>query len=105
MSHRFKVAEEFEQVTNLSDKELETHLRESLLSESETLRSLTYRLRLLAAGVEHEPLHVAVEAVSRWTLLAPTALSYQDFQDARENLIKAQNEAVDLLGEQLRKLP
>lgn len=73
--------------------------------DMEVLRSLTYRLRLLAAGVEHEPLRIAVEHISRWAWLAPLATTDKESQDAREKLITQQITAVDLLGEQLRSLP
>ncbi len=72
--------------------------------EMETLRSLTYRLRLLAAGIEHEGLRIAVGDVSRWAFLAPLAPSDQDSREARDRLTKAQIKAVDLLGEQIRTL-
>jgi hypothetical protein len=73
--------------------------------DMETLRSLTYRLRLLAAGVEHERLRIVINHVSRWAWLAPLAPSDQEAEDARDKLIRAQNEGVDLLGERLRQLP
>lgn len=73
--------------------------------EMETLRSLTYRLRLLATGVEHEPLRIAVGHISRWAWLTPLAPADEDSKDARKKLIDQQVKAVDLLGEQLRSLP
>jgi hypothetical protein len=73
--------------------------------DMEALRSLTYRLRLLGAGVEHEPLRVAVEQISRWAWLAPLAPADKDSLDARETLISEQIKAVDLLGKQMRRLP
>ena len=75
------------------------------LPDMEALRSLTYRLRLLAAGVEHGPLRIAVGQISQWALLAPRAPSEQESKDARDKLIRAQNEALDLLGDRLRQLP
>ncbi len=103
MAARYELAEEFERSPGYPE-EWESFLRTSL-SEMETLRSLTYRLRLLAAGVEHERLRIAVGDISNWAWLAPTSPSYQDSADARDKLIRAQNEAVDLLGERLRNLP
>jgi hypothetical protein len=73
--------------------------------DMEALRSLTYRLRLLGAGLEHEPLRIAVDHISRWGWLAPLAPSDNDARDAREKLSTQQIKAVELLGEQLRKLP
>jgi hypothetical protein len=71
----------------------------------EALRSLTYRLRLLAAGVEHEPLRIAVDQISRWAWLAPLAPTEKESKDARDKLGAQQIKAVELLGEQLRSLP
>lgn len=73
--------------------------------ELEQLRSLTYRLRLLAAGVEHEPLRIWVGHISRFAYLAPLSFSAQQAEDTRVTLIDVQNKAVEWLGEQLRKLP
>jgi len=103
MAHRSVLSDEFDRSPGYPD-EWGSFLSGSL-SEMETLRSLTYRLRLLAAGLDHEGLRVAVGHISRFAWLAPTSPSYQDSADAREKLIKVQNEAVDLLGEQLRRLP
>jgi hypothetical protein len=103
MAARSKLADEFEQSPGYPE-EWGEWLRTSL-AERDTLRSLTYRLRLLAAGVQDEPLRIAVGQISNWAWLAPTSPPYQDSQDAHAKLIQAQNEAADLLGEQLRKLP
>jgi hypothetical protein len=73
--------------------------------EIEELRSLTYRLRLLAAGVEHEPLRIAVGHISRLARLAPLSFYDREAEETRAKLIEVQNKAVDLLGEQLQKLP
>jgi hypothetical protein len=73
--------------------------------EMDTLNSLTYRLRLLATGVEYEPLRITVGHISRWAWLAPLAPTDTDLKDAREKLFEQQVKAVDLLGEQLRSLP
>ena len=103
MDARARLAEEFEHFSEPYD-EWGSFLRASL-PDREALRSLTYRLRLLAVGVDHEPLRIAVGHISRWAWLAPLSPSHQDAMDAREKLIQAQNQAVNLLGEQLRKLP
>jgi hypothetical protein len=71
----------------------------------DALRILTYRLRLLATGVEHEPLRIAVGHISRWAELAPLSSSHKASEEAREKLTTQQIKAVELLGEQLRKLP
>jgi hypothetical protein len=102
MDARSRLSREFERENRDPDD------WESFLSTShpdmEALRSLTYRLRLLGAGLEHEPLRIPVGHISRWAWLAPLAPSDMDAQDAREKLNAQQNKAVDLLGEQLRQL-
>ena len=65
--------------------------------QMEVLRSLTYRLRLLAAGVEHKELRVAVGDISHWAWHVPVARSNQEFNDARDKLTQAQLKAVDEL--------
>jgi hypothetical protein len=106
MAARARLADEFEQhAPDPSDHdELEAYLRTSN-SDLEVLRSLTYRLRLLAAGVEHEPLRIAVSHISRFAWLAPLSFSNREAEETRAKLIEVQNEAVDLLGNQLRNLP
>jgi hypothetical protein len=71
----------------------------------DALRSVTYRLRLLAVGVEHEPLRIAVGHITRFAWLGPRTAADQVAEDTWVTLIDVQNKAVDLLGEQLRKLP
>jgi hypothetical protein len=107
MAVRARLSEEFEQhAPEPSDHdEWEAYLRRTSHPDMELLRSLTYRLRLLAAGVEHEPLRVAVGHISRFAWLAAVAFFDREAEDTRAKLIEVQNKAVDLLGEQLLSLP
>jgi uncharacterized membrane protein YhiD involved in acid resistance len=106
MAARVSLSEKFEQyAADPSDHhEWEAYVRTSH-PDMEVLRSLTYRLRLLAAGVEHEPLRIVVSHISRFAWLAPLSYSVREAEDTRAVLIDVQNKAVDLLGEQLRSLP
>jgi hypothetical protein len=107
MAVRARLSEEFEQhAPDPSDHdEWEAHLRRTSHPDMELLRSLTYRLRLLAAGVEHEPLRITVGHISQFAWLAAVAFFDREAVDTRAKLIEVQNKAVDLLGEQLRSLP
>jgi hypothetical protein len=71
----------------------------------EALRSTIYRLRLLATALESEPLRSKVELVTRTTFAAATAPTQQDADEQREKMSRVYFEAVELLGEQLRRLP
>jgi hypothetical protein len=72
--------------------------------DMEALRRLTYRLRLLGTAVEHEQLHFAVLQISLGASAVPD-LTGEKAQDAQDRLERAQETAVELLGEQLRRLP
>jgi hypothetical protein len=103
MTARHRMSDHFERSPYITD-DWETFLS-TTHPDMEVLRSLTYRLRLLATGVEHEPLRIAVDNVSAWAVVAPLATKDKDSQDARDNMMERQIEAVELLGEQLRSLP
>jgi hypothetical protein len=103
MAARHRLADEFERLA-VDPDEWQSFLRANH-SDMEVVRSLTYRLRLLATGVEHEPLRIAVGHIYRWAWLAPLATTDKESQDAREKLIEQQIKAVELLGHQLRSLP
>jgi hypothetical protein len=103
MDARYRLSREFERSgENPDDWKDFLHVSHP---DMEALRSLTYRLRLIATGLEHEPLRIAVNHISRWAWLAPLAATDKDSQDAREKLTTQQINAVELLGEQLRSLP
>jgi hypothetical protein len=105
MAHRSELSNEYERDPSPDYPEDWGPFLHTSLSEMETLRSLTYRLRLLAAGIEHKPLRMTVDDIAQWAWLAPTTPSDQRSADTYAKLIEVQNDAVDLLGEQLRKLP
>jgi type II secretory pathway component PulM len=77
----------------------------SIHPDVQTLRSLTYRLRLRAIEVENKELRGVTDSISRSAWLEVIATSEEDASDQRSKLIKQQNTAVRLLGEQLRGLP
>jgi hypothetical protein len=98
---RARLSEKWEQARpDHSDRDEHVHRPDVAL-----LRSLTYRLRLLAAGVEHAPLLVAVGHVSELALRAPMTYADEVALRLHDKLIEVQNEAADLLGDQLRRLP
>jgi hypothetical protein len=107
MGARAGLSEEFDQhAPDPSDeKEWKAYFYQRASTELTRLLSLTYRLRLLAAGVEHEPLRNAVWNISQFADRAPRFFSKQEAENTWVVLIDVQNKAVDLLGEQLRKLP
>lgn len=110
MGARAALAEPFEQhAPHPSDEEHEkqwrAYLYEKASLELTRLRSLSYRLRLLAAGVEHEPLRNRVWTISQIADRAPSSFSNQEAHDMHIALIGMQNETVELLGQQLQKLP
>lgn len=72
--------------------------------DMEAVHRLTYRLRLLGVGLEHEPLRTAVERISRWAAQAPASTTDEGLAHARHELYAQQIEAVRLLGERLRRL-
>jgi hypothetical protein len=72
--------------------------------DMEALRRLTYRLRLLGTAVEHEQLHFAVLQISLGASAVPD-LTGEMAQDAQDRLERAQEAAVELLGDELRRLP
>lgn len=83
-------------------------LREVTISEEfpemVTLGSLIYRFRLVGVGLEHEPLRIAVEQISRWAWKAPLSTTNTGLAKALKELYAQQHKAVRLLGEQLRRL-
>jgi hypothetical protein len=107
MGARAGLSEEFDQhAPDPSDEEeWKAYFYQRASPELTRLRSLTYRLRLLAAGVEHEPLRNAVWNISQFADRAPRFFSKQEAENTWVVLIDVQNKAVELLGEQLRKLP
>jgi hypothetical protein len=106
MGARAGLSEEFNRSPDPSDeKAWKAYFYQRASPELTRLRSLTYRLRLLAAGVEHEPLRNAVWNISQFADRAPRFFSKQEAENTWVVLIDVQNKAVDLLGEQLRKLP
>jgi hypothetical protein len=74
-------------------------------SNMEALRSLTYRLRLLATGLEDKQLRDTVEQISHLTWLDATAREEDVVPNIQEQLWRSEIEAARLLGEQLRSLP
>ena len=106
MGARAGLSEEFERAPDPSDEEeWKAYFYQRASPELTRLRSLTYRLRLLAAGVEHEPLRNAVWNISQLADRAPRLFSKQEAENTWVVLIDVQNKAVDLLGEQLQRLP
>jgi hypothetical protein len=103
MAARHRLADEFDRIAVDPDGwQLFLHAN---LPDHEVLRSLTDRLRLLATGVEHEPLRIAIGHISNWAALAPLATTDDEARNVRVELIEVQIKAVELLGEQLRALP
>lgn len=69
MAARYSLSREFER-DNRDPDDWGSFLSTSH-PDMEALRSLTYRLRLLATGIEHEALQIAVGHISRFAWLAP----------------------------------
>jgi hypothetical protein len=102
MDARRRLSREFER-DNRDPDEWESFLSTSH-PDKEALHSLTYRLELLGAGVEHEPLRSEIGAIALWATLGPLEPSDQKAEDTRWKLLSALGKAVELLGEQLRRL-
>jgi hypothetical protein len=87
------------------EKEWRTYLYGKASPELTRLRSLSYRLRLLAAGVEHKPLGSMVWTISKIADQAPLSFANQEAENAHVTLIDMQDKTVELLGQQLQELP
>jgi hypothetical protein len=73
--------------------------------DAQALSGLTFRLRLAAIGLDNDELRGRLASVERLAWLATSAPTEDEEKDASKKLITARNQALDLLGEQLRKLP
>jgi hypothetical protein len=73
--------------------------------EAQAVSNLTFRLRLAAVGLDNDQLQGKLASVEALAWRATIALNEQDSQDALQKLITARNQALDLLGEHLRRLP
>jgi hypothetical protein len=71
----------------------------------EAVRSAIYRVRLLATALENEPLRSEAELVTRSAFEAAMAPTQRDADEQREKMSRGYFEVVELLGEQLRRLP
>jgi len=71
----------------------------------EAVRSAIYRVRLLATALENEPLRSEAELVTRSAFEAAMAPTQQDADEQREKMSREYFKVVELLGEQLRRLP
>jgi hypothetical protein len=78
---------------------------ESIQPDAQAVSSLTFRLRLAALGLDNEQLQGELASVEALAWLATVAPTKDESRDARQKLMTARNQALDLLGEQLRKLP
>jgi hypothetical protein len=71
---------------------------------AQAVSSLNFRLRLAAVGLEDDQLQSALVGVSVFAWVATVARTEEEEQDATRNLIQSREQALDLLGDQLRKL-
>lgn len=71
----------------------------------EAVRSIVYRIRLVASAVDDEELRGKVDMVARLARLASVAMAEEEAKRTRDAMTRDYYEAVELLGEQLRRLP
>jgi hypothetical protein len=69
------------------------------------VRSLADRLMIVAAGVEDEQLRATVDQVARRAHIDAIAPTDELADQTRKKSLEIHRHAVQLLGEQLRKLP
>jgi hypothetical protein len=69
------------------------------------VRSLADRLTIVAAAVEDEQLRVTVDQVARRAHIDAIAPTDELAEQTRRESLAVHHHAVQLLGEQLRKLP